>query len=166
MRISKVIRTVAVTAFTLAASMALTPTADASTWGGHIIQWQLNGVAGPLCLDSNSSGSVYAQGCNGGAYQSWSMSDQLGAYSVKDAATGRFLCFDPGNHSIRTGNCSNGAAAYYTWQVQYASQGGGYWLKNLAIGSCLAYEGNRLVMDSCHNDDLYDHFRWLANRRS
>ena len=44
-----------------------------------------------LCLDSNSSGSVYAQACNGGNYQRWIITSVNGAKRIKDWATGRCL---------------------------------------------------------------------------
>jgi hypothetical protein len=77
--------------------------------------WQVNGsvlthAKTNTCLDSNSGGSAYLLGCNGGNNQSWR--GGITNTEVVNNATGR--CLDSNyNHAVYTGTCNGGN--YQKW---------------------------------------------------
>ncbi|MBO4164324.1 RICIN domain-containing protein [Micromonospora antibiotica] len=64
-----------------------------------------------LCLDSNSSGSVYAIACNGGAYQRWYLGGTGGMF-IHNAATER--CLESAAGNVTTARC-DGSKKGQTW---------------------------------------------------
>jgi serine/threonine-protein kinase len=90
-------------------------------------------VATGFCLDSNTSGNLYTQPCNGGSFQKWTVTTGGigGSVRLQDLATGR--CLD----SNTSGNgytlpCNGG-----NFQ-QWKSNGGSViTLTNIATGRCL-----------------------------
>jgi len=90
-------------------------------------------VATLLCLDSNTSGSVYTLKCNTGFYQEWI--EALGTYGkvYRNLATG--MCLDSNaERSVYTHVCNGGS--YQQWNL--ANNGGSsYTLRNVATGYCL-----------------------------
>ncbi|WP_239311208.1 MULTISPECIES: ricin-type beta-trefoil lectin domain protein [unclassified Frankia] len=95
--------------------------------------WTWKNTATLRCLDSNTSGSVYTLGCNGGGYQLWTNTPLTYGDQIKDYQTGR--CLDSNaNGSVYTLGCNGGS--YQQWKVTYKGTYG-YEIKNVATGFCL-----------------------------
>lgn len=105
-KLRKTKRTVAMATAALAlAGGATLTTAGSAQANTYLYNTQLIVSGGGLCLDSNSSGSVYLGACNGGQYQRWNVTsynnDVDNYYSqvqIKDVATGRCLRVHPVSH--------------------------------------------------------------------
>ncbi|HRI70720.1 MAG TPA: RICIN domain-containing protein [Polyangium sp.] len=112
----------------------------------------VNGVTG-LCLDSNSAGSVYALGCNGGNFQRWTNKQYGTVDEIRDYATGRCLDSDY-NGKVYTLPCNNNN--YQRWSVT-AMSGGGYEIRSLQTGRCLEGYGGSVYTWLCHGGNYQ---RW------
>lgn len=95
--------------------------------------WTWVNTATQRCLDSNTSGSVYTLGCNGGAFQLWTNTPLAFGDQIRDAATG--LCLDSNTSgSVYTLGCNGGA--FQQWTVRYTGSFG-WEIRNVATGFCL-----------------------------
>ncbi|MFI5934717.1 RICIN domain-containing protein [Actinoplanes sp. NPDC051494] len=88
------------------------------------------------CLDSNSAGSAYTQGCNGGNNQKWTLQFISGtSYYLKNKATGKCLDANSANKAY-TLSCNGGTNQ--RWRRVYPGSGQAYgqWI-NIQTGKCL-----------------------------
>jgi serine/threonine-protein kinase len=116
--------------------------------------WTWVNSATLLCLDSNGSGSVYAQGCNGGSYQKWTNTQFSYGDQIRNLATG--LCLDSNiSGNVYALPCNGGS--YQQWAVTYKGTFG-YELRNVATGLCLDSNGNGSVYAQGCNGGNYQ--RW------
>lgn len=108
------------------------PTAEAeSALSGGPWTWQ--NTATLRCLDSNSSGSVYTLGCNGGRFQLWTNTPLNFGDQIRDLATGR--CLDSNTSgNVYTLPCNGGA--FQQWTVRNTGIFG-FEIRDVATGRCL-----------------------------
>jgi serine/threonine-protein kinase len=148
----------------IAASTAACVTADAPEQGdGDIAStsseltggpWPWTDAATNLCLDSNASGAVYAQGCNGGSYQKWT--NRPGSYAgdtLTNLATG--FCLDSNaSGSVYALPCNGGVNQQ--WVVSKVSAG--WQLLNSATARCLDSNPGGAVYTLPCNGGNYQHW--------
>ena len=85
-------------------------------------------VSTGFCLDSNTSGSAYTLGCNGGSFQKWTWTGGSSSVEHKNLATGK--CLDSNTSgSVYTLACNGGN--FQRWR-----RSGQKWI-NVATGRCL-----------------------------
>lgn len=94
----------------------------------------LRNLATQFCLDSNSSGSVYTNGCYWATYQEWWVSQGPYGLVLRNAATGR--CLDSNTSgSVYTLGCNGGS--FQQWTQEWTGSGSIYRLRNVATGRYL-----------------------------
>lgn len=92
--------------------------------------WWRN-VATQRCLDSNTSGSVYTLGCNGGSFQKWTWTGASSSVEHRNYATG--LCLDSNTSGqVYTLRCNGGN--FQRWRSSGSPNR--QWI-NVATGRCL-----------------------------
>jgi len=108
--------------------------------------WTWVDAATLLCLDSNTSGSVYTQSCNSGAFQLWTNTPLTFGDQIRDLATG--FCLDSNTSgTVYTLPCNNGA--FQQWIVSFAN---GWQIKDVATGLCLdSNTSGSVYTQSCNN---------------
>lgn len=85
-------------------------------------------VATGFCLDSNTAGSAYTLGCNGGSFQKWTWTGGSASVEHRNLATG--LCLDSNTAGrVYTLGCNGGN--FQRWR-----RSGQQWI-NVATGLCL-----------------------------
>jgi len=109
---------------------------DVSALSGGPWTWQ--NTATLRCLDSNSSGSVYTLGCNGGDFQLWTNTPLSFGDQIRDKATGRCLDSNTSGNAY-TLSCNGGA--FQQWTVTYKGTFG-FEIRNVATGLCLDSNAN------------------------
>ena len=130
-RVSLFFLTLSLSACIDEASDGMRTAEDESALSGGPWTWQ--NTATLRCLDSNSRGSAYTLGCNGGDFQLWTNTPLNFGDQIRDKATG--MCLDSNTSgSAYTLSCNGGA--FQQWTVRFTGTFG-YEIKNVATGLCL-----------------------------
>ncbi|WP_394840986.1 RICIN domain-containing protein [Pendulispora brunnea] len=119
-------------------------------------------LATSQCMDSNSAGSAYTLGCNGGNYQIWNIHPwRDNTYEIKNIATGRCLATHGGpnyDNDAYTAPC-NKDDQLQSWYMNVYGNGTRRF-SNQATGKCLDTHGGDLYTRPCNDGD---NERWLWN---
>jgi hypothetical protein len=133
-------------AVTASASSGSAPTASASH--RYVADYNSYGTIFDdqtrLCLDSNFSGDVYTDSCNGGDYQNWDAhyNSSTGWTTFTDDMTG--LCLDSNNSGdVYTDSCNGGY--YQNWDLVYVP----------GFAEYIQDDQTGRVLDSNYNGDVY-----------
>ncbi|MEU0208449.1 RICIN domain-containing protein [Streptomyces canus] len=146
-----------IAALTVAASISISSPASAANYASY------ENRRTTVCLDSNSAGSAYTQGCNSGYNQDWDLQFISGtSWYLKNRETGRCLDANSAN-SVYTLSCNGGTNQ--RWRRVYPdSSSYGQWI-NVQTGKCLTatnLSGTHVVYTSvCTDSPENQQIRWL-----
>ncbi|WP_405988628.1 RICIN domain-containing protein [Streptomyces sp. NBC_00986] len=146
-----------IAALTAAATVSISSPASAADYASY------ENRRTNVCLDSNSAGSAYTQGCNTGYNQDWDLQFISGtSYYLKNRATGRCLDANSAN-SVYTLSCNGGTNQ--RWRRVYPSSSSyGQWI-NVQTGKCLTatnLSGTHVVYTSvCTDSAENQQIRWI-----
>jgi hypothetical protein len=139
--------TAALTLFACFVLVLASPSASAATS-------TFRDVATLHCLDSNTSGNVYAIGCNGGNFQNWIFAGSDTTTTVRDVST--LFCLDSNtNGNVYTLPCNGGN--FQKWRVERSS----HRVVDVATGRCLdSNTANSVYTLPCNGGNFQN---WLHN---